>query len=355
MTKIALINDTHFGVRGDSSLFLDHQEKFFREVFFPALDEYSIDTVVDLGDTFDRRKYVNYLTLSRVKDFFFEPMRQRGITYHGIVGNHSAYFTNTNEINCLTLLLREYPNYHVYPKDPFHLSIGSTDILLVPWITKDNHQQCMDAIRTSTAHVLMGHLEIQGFEMQKGMLCDHGLSKDLFSQYEAVYSGHFHHPSKVGNIVYLGAQYEMTWSDHGGRRGFHIFDTETRDLTFVENPDHMFYKLTYDDADMTVEDLADLDVSALKGSYVKVVVHNRTNPYLFDLFMSKLSDAGAADVKSVEDSLNLESAGVEDILDETKNTQEILHDYVDSIDTEIDKSRIKNVVNALYNEAVNIQ
>lgn len=355
MTKIALINDTHFGVRGDSAVFLDHQQKFFEEVFFPTLDRLDIKTVIDLGDTFDRRKYVNYLTLSRVKRFFFEPMHRRGIEYHGIIGNHSAYFTNTNEINCLTLLLKEYPTYHVYPHDPHQLRIGSTDILLVPWITKDNHQQCMNAIRTSSAHVLMGHLEIQGFEMQKGMLCEHGLNKDMFSKYEAVYSGHFHHPSKLGNIIYLGAQYEMTWSDHGGRRGFHIFDTESRELTFVENPDHMFYKLTYDDVDMTIEDLSQLDVSALKGSYVKVIIQNRTNPYLFDLFMSKLADAGAADVKSVEDSLNLESAGVNDILDETKNTQDILHDYVDSIETDIDKGRIKGVVNALYNEAMNIQ
>lgn len=355
MTKIALVNDTHFGVRGDSAVFLDHQEQFFKDIFFPTIDKHNIKMVIDLGDTFDRRKYVNYLTLSRVKKFFFEPMQNRGITYHGIVGNHSAYFTNTNEINCLTLLLREYPDYHVYPQEPHEIKVGSSSILLVPWITKDNHASCMDAIRNSSAHVLMGHLEIQGFEMQKGMLCEHGISKDLFGKYEAVYSGHFHHPSKIGNITYLGAQYEMTWSDHGGRRGFHIFDTETRELTFVENPDHMFYKLTYDDVDMTIEDLSQLDVSALKGSYVKVIIQNRTNPYLFDLFMSKLADAGAADVKSVEDSLNLESAGVDDILDETKNTQDILHDYVDSIETDIDKSRIKSVVNTLYNEAVNIQ
>lgn len=355
MTKIAIVNDTHFGVRGDSAVFLDHQEKFFKEIFFPYIDEHNIDTVIDLGDTFDRRKYVNYLTLTRAKEFFFEPMYRRGMTYHGIVGNHSAYFTNTNEVNCLTLLLKEYPDYHVYPKDPFHLTIGSSKILLVPWITKDNQQTCLDAINNSDAHVLMGHFEIQGFEMQRGMVCEHGLNKDIFSKYEAVYSGHFHHPSKIGNITYLGAQYEMTWIDHGGKRGFHVFDTETREMTFVENPHHMFYKLTYDDVDMTIEDIAALDVSPLKGTYVKVIVHNRTNPYLFDMFMSRLTDGGAADVKSVEDSLNLESAGVSDILDETKNTQDILHEYIDSIDTEIDKDRIKAVVNDLYKEAMSTQ
>lgn len=353
--KIALINDTHFGVRGDSSVFLDNQERFFSEIFFPTIDDMGIDTVIDLGDTFDRRKYVNFLTLDRVTKFFFKPLIDRGVAYHGIVGNHSCYFTNTNEVNSLTLLLKGYDNYHVYPHTPHELKFGSSKILLVPWITKDNRDICIEMIRNSSAHVLMGHLEIQGFEMQKGMLCEHGMNKEMFSSYESVFSGHFHHPSKIGNIVYLGAQYEMTWSDHGGRRGFHIFDTETRELTFIENPNRMFFKLSYDDAEMTADDIAALDVSALKGTYIKVIVHNRTNPFLFDMFMSKLADAGAADVKSVEDSLNLEAAGIDDILDETKNTQEILHEYVDSIVTDIDKSRIKNVVNTLYSEALNVQ
>ena len=355
MVKIAIVNDTHFGVRGDSTAFLDHQEKFFSEIFFPKLDDEGIKIVIDLGDTFDRRKYVNMLTLKRSRKFFFEPLADRNISYHGIVGNHSCYFTNTNDVNSTDLLLKGYDNYHVYPKIPHELKIGSTNILLVPWISKDNHQVCMESIRDSKAHILMGHFEIQGFEMQKGILCEHGLQRDIFSKYEAVYSGHFHHPSHLGNIRYLGAQYEMTWTDHGGKRGFHIFDTEDRSLEFVENPYHMFYKLSYDDTDMTVEDLAELNLEAVKGAYIKVVVHNRTNPFLFDMFMSKLSDAGAVDVKSVEDSLNLESAGVDDILDETKNTQDILYDYIDSIETEVDKNRIKNTVNMLYSEALNLQ
>lgn len=353
--KVAIINDTHFGVRGDSSVFLDHQEKFFSEVFFPTIDERNIKTVIDLGDTFDRRKYVNFLTLDRSRRFFFEPLKSRNVEYHGIVGNHSAYFTNTNEINSLTLLLEGYDNYHIYPENPHEITLGSTSILLVPWISRDNQQACLKAIKESSAHILMGHFEIQGFEVMKGILCEHGLQKDLFSKYEAVYSGHFHHPSQLGNIKYLGAQYEMTWTDHGGKRGFHIFDTETRELEFIENPNHMFYKLTYDDVDMTLEDLADMDVSPLKGAYIKVVVQNRTNPYLFDMFMTKLSDCGAADVKSVEDSLSLESAGVTDILDETKNTQDILYEYVDSVDTNVDRNRVKSIVQMLYNEALNIQ
>jgi DNA repair exonuclease SbcCD nuclease subunit len=355
MTKIALINDSHFGCRGDSPIFLDHQERFFTEIFFPKLEEENIKIVFDLGDTFDRRKYVNYVTLSRAKKFFFNQLQERGIEYHAIVGNHSVYFTNTNEINSMELLLKEYNNFHIYSYEPKELTFGNTSIIMVPWITKDNQSVCSDAMKNTSAQFVMGHFEIKGFEMMKGSICDHGFEKEEFSKFEAVYSGHFHHPSEYANIKYLGAQYEMTWTDYGGKRGFHIFDTEKRNIKFIENPNRIFHKIVYDDTDMTIEDISNLDTSGLKNTFIKVVVKNRNNPYIYDLFISKLVEAGATDVKTVEDSLNLESAGVDEILDETKDTKDILHDYIDSIDTTISKKKIKSVIDNLYIEAQNIR
>lgn len=352
--KIAFINDNHFGVRGDSKIFLDHQEKFFKEVFFPHLDENNIRIVMDLGDTFDRRKYINYVTLKRAKEFFFNEMAKRNIEYHAVVGNHSVYFTNTNEVNSMSLLLKEYDNFHIYEHEPKELTFGSTQFMMVPWITKNNREVCHEAIANSNANILLGHFEIEGFEMMKGMLCDHGMKKDAFSGFEAVYSGHFHHPSEYGNIKYLGAQYEMTWTDYAGRRGFHVFDTETRDIDFVENPNRIFHKIDYDDEDMTIEDIASINTDILKDTYIKVIVKNRTNAYLYDTFLNKLSDSGAADVKAIDDTLNLESSGVEDILDETQDTKEILHTYIDSIETYVDKKKIKTVIDELYVEAINL-
>lgn len=352
--KIAFINDTHFGVRGDSQIFLDHQETFFRDIFFPYLDEHGIKHVMDLGDTFDRRKYINYVTLKRVKEFFFNQLQSRGIEYHAVVGNHSVYFTNTNEVNSMSLLLQEYDNFHIYEHEPKELTFGSTRFMMVPWITKDNREVCADAITNTSAQILLGHFEIEGFEMMKGTVCDHGMNKDFFSKFEAVYSGHFHHPSEYGNIKYLGAQYEMTWSDYAGRRGFHVFDTETRDIHFVENPNRVFHKIEYDDSDMTIDEIANLDVSVLKNAYVKVIVKNRTNSYLYDMFLNRIADSGAADVKSVDDSLNLESSGVDEILDETQDTKDILHSYIDSIETSVEKKKIKKVIDDLYAEAMSI-
>jgi hypothetical protein len=70
--------------------------------------------------------------------------------------------------------------------------------------------------------------------------------------------------------------------------------------------------------------------------------------------MNKLSESGAVDIKSIDDAMNLESVGAEEIMDETKDTKEILHQYIDGLDTKVDKQKVKTLVNELYIEAMNL-
>jgi DNA repair exonuclease SbcCD nuclease subunit len=350
--KVALLCDTHLGARNDSKVYLKHQERFFTEVFFPALEDHAVNTVLHLGDIFDRRKFINFFTLKTSKDFFFDVLKARGITMHAILGNHDTFFTTTNEVNSVALLLREYENIHIYETEPVELTFGSSRIMMCPWLTKENFDTAMETMKNSSAHILCGHFDLKGFEMMRGVLSEHGINHKELSHFEAVYSGHYHHPSHYDNVRYLGAQYEMNWSDYGTRRGFYLLDTETRDLTFIENPNRIHHKLDYDDADLTIDEIAGLDTSILKDCYIKVNVRNRTNPYLYDMFLNRLNDCGAADVKSVEDSLNMGNITVDEMINETKDTKDILHSYVDNADTKIDKTRIKRVIDELYTEAM---
>jgi DNA repair exonuclease SbcCD nuclease subunit len=352
--KIALLCDTHLGARSDSKVFLEHQATFFETQFFPYLEENQINTVLHLGDIFDRRKYINYYTFKRSKEFFFDVLKNKNIKMYAIVGNHDVFYTTTNEVNSVSLLLKEYANIHVYDKDPVELEFGSTKIMMCPWLTKDTTETALKSIADSTAHILCGHFDLKGFEMMRGVVSDHGFDHKQFSQFEAVYSGHYHHMSEYGNVKYLGAQYEMNWSDYGCKKGFHILDTETRELTFVENCNKIYHKLDYDDTDLAIDDIASLDTSKLKDCFVKIIVKNRSNPYLYDLFMNRLNESGAADIKSVEDTLNLTSEGLEELMEQAKDTKDILHGYIDNVETNIDKKKIKAVVDELYIEAMNL-
>lgn len=352
--KLAVITDQHFGVRGDSIIFLDYYEKFYRDVFFPTLAERGITTVLDLGDTFDRRKYINYVTLKRSKQMYFDELKNRGITVHSVVGNHTTYFKNTNEVNSMDLLLTEYDNYHVYINEPVVLNFDGCDIMLSPWISQGNLESSMNAFDTTKVPILMGHFEFQGFEMMKGQLCDHGLDKNQFKKFSAIYSGHFHHPSTHDNITYLGAPYEMTWTDYAGKRGFHIFDTDTREMEFIQNPYSLFHKLEYDDKDLTIEDIEELDISQLTSSYVKVIVKSKNNPYTFDLFIDKLQSAGCADIKIVEENLNFELLSEDELIDEAQDTLSLLKTYVDNLEVKANKEKVNQFLRELYQEAVSL-
>lgn len=352
--KIAILCDSHFGARSDSKVFVEHQARFFSEYFFPYIDEHKIDTVLHLGDIFDRRKYINFYTLKRSKEFFFDQLKSRQVTMHTILGNHDTFFTTTNDINSVSLLLSEYDNILVYENSPIELAFGSTRILMCPWIIKENFDRVFAELKNSTAHILCGHFDLKGFEMMKGVVSDHGMDYKEFTHFESVYSGHYHHQSQYGNVKYLGAQYEMNWSDYGSKKGFHILDTETRELTFIENCNKIYHRIDYDDTDLTIDQIASLDTTVLKDCFVKIIVKSRGNPYLYDLFMNRLNECGAADVKSVEDNLNLNNSGLEELLEEAKDTKDILHSYIDSLETDIEKIGIKKVVDELYVEAMNI-
>ena len=200
----------------------------------------------------------------------------------------------------------------------------------------------------------MGHFEITGYEMDKGHLCSDGMDRSTFAKFDSVYSGHFHQPSSIGNISYLGAQYEMTWSDHDQKRGFSVFDTDSRSMEYIRNPYSLFHKIMYDDADMTIEDIANLDTTQLKDTFIKVIVRNKTNPYIFDLFLDRLQAALPCDIKVVEDHMNLDVIDESELVDEAQDTLTILKQYVQNLEISTDKTKIEKVLQELHNEAINL-
>lgn len=352
--KIAIINDTHFGVRGDADVLLRQQQKFYEKTFFPTIDAEGVSAIVHLGDTFDKRKQINFNTLYQSKLFYFDEIEKRGIDYHMVIGNHDTYYKNTNEINSPNLLLQEYSTFKFHENDIANLAFGNTNMTLVPWMNSENTEQILSDIQKSNTHVLAGHFQIKGFEMNRGSVATHGLDKQVFSNFEMVLSGHFHHPSEYGNIKYLGAPYEMNWNDHAGKRGFHILDCDTRELTHVQNPYFVFCVIDYDDTDMNIDEVNEMDTSMFADTFIRLVVKKRTNTLIQDLFIEKLEKSGAADVKVVEDELDLYVSGSEEGLEGRKDTKDIIHDYIENVDTKIDKNKIRSEIEGLYLEALNI-
>ena len=348
--KVAIITDQHFGARNDSIAFLDFFEKFYDNTFFPALDANAIDTVLVLGDTFDRRKYINFYALDRAKKMFFDKLEERGIRVHMLAGNHDTYYKNTNEVNSPDLLLVEYGNIDVISK-PETIVIDGTSICMLPWICPENYQESLDHIKNTKAEVCMGHLEIAGFAMYRGMESHDGLAKETFEKFDLVFSGHYHHRSSDKHIHYLGNPYELTWQDYNDPRGFHLFDLSTRELEFICNPYRMFERIEYNDKD---QEPVDLDALELDQKYVKLVVVNKNDFYKFDKFIQKLYNKGCHEIKIIEDMSEFQEGEIGEEIN-LEDTLSVLSHYVDSIETDVDKEQIKTYMRTLYTEAVNIE
>ena len=344
--NIVIITDQHFGARKGATYIHNYFKKFYDDIFFPYLEKNKIDTVVDMGDTFDNRRNIDLASLEWSKKVYYDRLQAMGVKVHTIVGNHTAFYKDTNEINSVDLLLKEYDNVEVY-SEPTEITIDGLGILMLPWINEENRSQTMEMIQKSTSKVVMGHLELNGFVATRGHTMVHGMDIKVFNKFEKVFSGHFHTRSNNGKIYYLGNPYEMFWNDVNDPRGFNLFDTQTLKHSPVNNPYRLFYNVYYEDTNYKL-----FDSRELRHKIVKVIVKRKTDQKQFEKFIDKLYNSGIQDLKIVENYILQESEDFE--VEETENTIGILNRYIDESEFEGDKTLIKGILQQIYKEACEV-
>jgi DNA repair exonuclease SbcCD nuclease subunit len=344
--KIGIFTDSHYGAKKGSKHLHDYFELFYKNVFFPALEEHGVETVIHMGDAFDSRKSIDYQSLEWAKRVVFDPLKKYDV--HMIVGNHDCYYKSTNDVNSPTLLLKDYPNIKTY-SSPTNTKVGGIDMTFIPWICSENYDETLKVVKKSKAKIAMGHLELKGFRVNKHLVMEeHGLEANLFSNFTKVFSGHYHTRSDNGTVFYLGNPYEMYWTDVNDTRGFHIFDTETLEHTPINNPYKLFYNIYYEDTPHQT-----FDASEYSNKIVKVIVRKKSKQKDFEKFIDKLYKIGIQDLKIVE---NFEIQENENfVIDEEENTISILNRYIDESECDFDKSTIKGIFQDLYKQACEVE
>ena len=344
--RIGLVTDTHWSARKSSRHLHDYFELFYKNIFFPALEEQGVEIVVHMGDAFDNRKSIDFWGLDWTRRVVLEPLRKYEV--HMIVGNHDIFLRNSTEINAPELLLKDYPNIKTY-SSPTNTKVGGIDMTFIPWICSENYDETLKVIKKSKAKIAMGHLELQGFRVNKHLIMEeHGLDPNIFTKFQKVFSGHYHTRSDNGRIFYLGNPYEMYWTDVNDTRGFHIFDTETFEHTPINNPYKLFYNIYYEDTPHQM-----FDVTEYANKIVKVIVRKKSKQKEFDKFIDKLYKVGIQDLKIVE---NFDIQENEDfVIDEEENTISILNRYIDESECNFDKNVIKGIFQDLYQQSCEIE
>lgn len=351
--KIAFLCDTHFGCRNDSPFFLDNAISFFKNQFIPYLEQNNITEVIHLGDFFDRRKFVNFNTLSAVRKNILEVFQDKNIHLHITIGNHDTYYRNTNDLNSLKELLGDkYKNITIYEK-PKTILFDDFCFGMIPWVTKENEKEILEFIAKCPCRMIGGHFEIVGFQVIPGVKHEGGFSVNVFSRFDRVLSGHFHIKQSEGNINYLGTQYQMNFSDVYSTKGFHVYDTETDEMHFIVNPNNIFHLFTYDDSN--TDDIKRIALflkeNNLKGAFIRLKVRCKSKQEIFDKFIDALWEKGIQDLSIIEDLVE-KSTDVE--FDESEDTMSIIGREIDAIERPIDKVKLKTIVRDLYMESLKI-
>lgn len=346
--KIALITDTHFSFKKANKLFHEYFLKFYDNIFFPEIKKRNITKVIHLGDAFDSRKGIDYWALDWAKKNIYDKLENFGIDVYSIVGNHDAYYKNTNEINAIDSLLNQYTNI-VNISKPIELNIDNSNFLFLPWICSENQKQTFDLIEKTNAKIVFGHLELCGFLTYPGYINTQGMNKSIFKKFNKVFSGHYHTRSDDGKIYYLGNPYQMFWNDVNDKRGFHIFDTKSYEIEYIENPYTLFEKIIYDE-----DDIEKVDFSILNNKIVKIIVKKKENEKKFENFLDKVYKENPLELK-IADTIELYDDCVDCSEINTEDTITILDKYVEESEFNFDKQKIKNILREIYKEALEIQ
>lgn len=344
--KVAIITDQHFGVKKSDKMYHNYFKKFYDNIFFPALEEKGITQLIDMGDTFDNRKHIDIWSLKWAKENYYDRLSETGVQVHTIVGNHTAYYKNTNSVNSVDLLMREYNNIQVY-SEISEVLIDKLKVLFIPWINSENIEDSISKIKSSTSNVIMGHLELNGFTPYKGHVMTEGMDCDIFQNFQLVFSGHYHTKSDNGKIFYLGNPYQLYWNDVNEVRGFHIFDTETLELEFISNSYEMFKIIEYNDTPLSLYKYNDCF-----EKYVKLIVKKKSNSKQFDKFFNKILDASPFELKVI-DEIQIDDCDIEVL--ESEGTVAILDKYIDNAEIDLNKSVLKTLMESIYKEASEVE
>lgn len=329
---IGIVGDVHLGINENKPQFVNYQNKSL-EFIFNEFRLLGITTIIYLGDIFDKRQSISVKSLKQCYEIF-----DNGFDQYFLLGNHDVAFKNSNDLNSVEILLGD--TNKVYTNLPEELELGGKTFLMTPWINKSNTEESNKIINESKADYLMGHLDLSGFEMMRGIVSTHGsCNLNSLESFEHVISGHYHCFSNKGNITYIGNVCQMTWNDFDEKKHFGYIDTETDKLNLVEIPYTLYEKIR-------IKSPADCkDPLQYENKIVKCYLYTNRNIKV-EKFISKIVDV-AMSVNVIDEQIMIGTTDI-DIEDQNMSILELWHSYIEEIDHL--NEREKTIVNKIFED-----
>jgi DNA repair exonuclease SbcCD nuclease subunit len=346
MSKIFIVGDLHFGVKGNSVTFLDQQKNWFFNHFIPLIQTEKPSDIIFLGDIFDSRNSLSPLILNTVREIF-KTIVASNCKVHAILGNHDIFFKNTKNIHSLNVLQDQ--GVHVYAS-PTEVIINNKKCLMLPWIIKNEEKHVALLLASNSYDFCFGHLEINSFEMVKGKKEENGLSKDLFANCKKVYSGHFHLRGSDKNITYIGTPYELSWNDYLDKKGVYSVNTSNFNETIIDTtsmPSHV--KISNN-----LYKLEDVTRKMINNNIVKLIFKANTPEVEKINFIEKINSSEPFSLIIDEEDSENYFENQEEIDASIKDTMGFLTEYLNIVElpAELDKKKVLERIEDLYKNSI---
>lgn len=350
-----LITDTHCGVRASSSIFRDYMQWWYDTKFFPDLEQRGIKKIIHAGDFFDSRNAITLADINFILNWFVKRLIKDNITMYIILGNHDVAYRNTNNIHSLILLQSAAPNNVIIIDTPTLIVDDNQKFVLVPWINNENYSDTfdyLDCIEEKDKTIVVGHFEINGAKMSKNApACESGMDRNLFKDFKEVWSGHFHHKSKIDNIFYIGTPFKYTWEDYYDTKGYHIF--KDGNLEFIENEYHLFIEIEFIESvlyAMTKDEFND----SFSNRYVRMVINSEYDKVALLDIISRINNAKPHELQIINNydiKKKVSTGDSEQKLEVTvtKTTKEYIDQYMD--DNKVEMETVE-LMQSLYLKAI---
>jgi len=123
-------------------------------------------------------------------------------------------------------------------------------------------------------------------------------------------------------------------------------------LEFVKNPHTIFTQIRYDDSEVSETTHIKVDEERTRGKFVRIIVEQKTKPYLFEKFVDSVYSTSPHGVTIVEDLQADQSGGDSETVDLSEDTISIINKEIEALQNISDPKRLKTLVRELYAECI---
>ncbi len=352
MFKAAFITDLHFGIRGNSDVFLNNTRDYLYNEFIPSVKENGITHIFIGGDIFDSRQSVNIKTLNYAFEFF-QKLKDENFKVVVIAGNHDLYLSSSNDYTSIAFV-SNFSNVTFIRTGMQRIQFEGTNIMFIPWVSNmDTFINEMGQIsKYVDCKICIGHFEFIGFRMNRSKIMDTGMPCEaLTSIFDTIISGHYHMRNEKihtngSRIIYTGTPYQLTRADAGDSRGYAILNFDGQkmtDIQYINNKKSIRFESVTFPEEFTEE--------KVRGNIVDVIVNyaDKFDEVKLEEYKSKIESFGPAFKPEVRLLTANTAIDMQTELNgfAVKTTADLIGEFLDGVEIE-NKERVRKEIIDLY-------